>query len=78
VARSLFGFVVAQFAIFYVVSFAAHDSHPDVPLCLGDPPHRRILVRGVEWLEPSPRLAIVFKCAILAAGGAAIANQLLP
>jgi hypothetical protein len=30
---------------------------------------------AVEWLEPSPRLAIVFKCAILAAGGIAIAAQ---
>ena len=28
-------------------------------------------------LEPNRRLAILFKCAILAAGGAAIANQLL-
>jgi len=33
---------------------------------------------AVERLEPNRRLAIVFKCAILAAGGAAIANQLLP
>jgi hypothetical protein len=32
---------------------------------------------AVELLEPNPRLAIVFKCAILAAAGAAIANQLL-
>jgi hypothetical protein len=36
------------------------------------------LFAAVEWLEPNPRLAIVFKCAILAAGGAAIAKQLLP
>ena len=36
------------------------------------------LFTAVEWLEPNPRLAIVFKCAILAAGGAAIAKQLLP
>ena len=36
------------------------------------------LFTAVEWLEPNRRLAIVFKCAILAAGGAAIANQLLP
>jgi hypothetical protein len=32
---------------------------------------------GGDWLEPNRRLAIIFKCAILAAGGAAIANQLL-
>ena len=37
-----------------------------------------LLFGAVEWLEPNPRLAIVFKCAILAAGGAAIATQLLP
>jgi len=36
------------------------------------------LFAAVEWLEPDRRLAIVFKCAILAAGGAAIAAQLLP
>ena len=36
------------------------------------------LFTGVEWLEPNRRLAIVLKCAILAAGVAAIANQLLP
>jgi hypothetical protein len=36
------------------------------------------LFAAVEWLEPNRRLAIVFKCAILAAGGAAIAKQLLP
>jgi hypothetical protein len=35
------------------------------------------LSAGVDWLEPNRRLAIIFKCAILAAGGAAIANQLL-
>ena len=33
---------------------------------------------AVDWLEPNHRLAIVFKCAILAAGGAAIAKHLLP
>jgi hypothetical protein len=33
---------------------------------------------AVDWLEPNRRLAIVFKCAILAAGGAAIAKHLLP
>jgi hypothetical protein len=33
---------------------------------------------AVEWLEPNPRVAIVLKCAILAAGGAVIAKQLLP
>ena len=31
----------------------------------------------VERVEPNRRIAIVFKCAILAAGGAAIANRLL-
>ena len=33
---------------------------------------------AVDWLEPNRHLAIVFKCAILAAGGAAIAKHLLP
>ena len=33
---------------------------------------------AVERLEPSPRLALVFKCAIVVAGAAAIANHLLP
>ena len=33
---------------------------------------------AVERLEPNRRFAVVFKCAILAAGGAAIASQLLP
>jgi hypothetical protein len=36
------------------------------------------LFTAIEWLEPNRRLAVVFKCAILAAGAAAIANQLLP
>ena len=36
------------------------------------------LFAAIEWLEPNRRLAIIFKCAILAAGGAAIAKQLLP
>ena len=36
------------------------------------------LFRAVERLEPNHRLAIVLKCAILAAGGVAIAKQLLP
>jgi hypothetical protein len=35
------------------------------------------LFAAVELLEPDRRLAIVFKCAILAAGGAAAAKQLL-
>jgi hypothetical protein len=35
------------------------------------------LFAAVDWFEPNRRLAIVFKWAILAAGGAAIANQLL-
>ena len=33
---------------------------------------------AVDWLGPNRLLALVFKCAILAAGGAAIAKQLLP
>jgi hypothetical protein len=33
---------------------------------------------AVDWNEPNRRLALLLKCAILAAGGAAIANQLLP
>ena len=36
------------------------------------------LFAAVEWIEPNRLLAIVFKCAILATGGAAIAEQLLP
>jgi hypothetical protein len=32
----------------------------------------------VEWFEPNIRIAIILKCAILAAGGAVIANHLLP
>jgi hypothetical protein len=36
------------------------------------------LFAAVELLEPDRRLAIVFKCAILAKGGAAVAKQLLP
>jgi hypothetical protein len=34
--------------------------------------------RAVELFEPSPRAALAFKCAILATGGAAIVNHLLP
>ena len=30
----------------------------------------------VDGVEPNPRLAFVFKCALLAAGGAAIMTQL--
>jgi hypothetical protein len=33
---------------------------------------------AVDQFEPNRRLAIIFKCAIIAAAGAAIANQLLP
>jgi hypothetical protein len=33
------------------------------------------LFTAVDWLEPNRRLAIAFKCAILAAGAAAIANH---
>jgi hypothetical protein len=36
------------------------------------------LFAAVERLEPIHRLVVVLKCAILAAAGAAIANQLLP
>jgi hypothetical protein len=36
------------------------------------------LFGAVEYLEPNRRLAIVLKCAILAAGGAVIAKQLFP
>jgi hypothetical protein len=36
------------------------------------------LFTGLDWLEPNRHLAIIFKCAILAAGGIAIAEQLLP
>jgi hypothetical protein len=43
-------------------------------ICLGG----AFLFTAVENLEPNRRLALVLKCAILAAGGAAIANQLLP
>jgi hypothetical protein len=35
------------------------------------------LFTAVDLVEPNRRLAIVFKCALRAAGGAAIANQLL-
>jgi hypothetical protein len=33
---------------------------------------------AVDWLEPNRLLSLVFKCAILAAGGAVIAKQWLP
>jgi hypothetical protein len=33
---------------------------------------------AIDWLEPNRLLASLFKIAILAAGAAAIANQLLP
>jgi hypothetical protein len=36
------------------------------------------LFAAIDWLEQNRRLAIIFKCAILATGGAAIANQLSP
>jgi hypothetical protein len=36
------------------------------------------LFEAVDQLEPNRRLAIIFKCAIIAAGGVAIANPLLP
>jgi hypothetical protein len=34
------------------------------------------LFGAVDWFEPNRRLAIVLKCAILAAAGAAIADKL--
>ena len=37
-----------------------------------------LLFEAVGRLEPNRRLGIVLKCAILAAGGAVIAKQLLP
>ena len=36
------------------------------------------LFAAVEWIEPNRRLSIILKCAILATGGAAIAEHLLP
>jgi hypothetical protein len=36
------------------------------------------LFTGVDWFEPNRRFAIILKCAVLAAGGTAIANHLLP
>ena len=36
-----------------------------------------LLFAAVDRLEPNRRLAIALKCAIFAAGGAAIAKQLL-
>jgi hypothetical protein len=33
---------------------------------------------AVDGLEPNPRLAVIFKCALIAAGAAAIAHRLLP
>ena len=36
------------------------------------------LFTGVDWLEPNRRFAIILKCAIVAAGGIAIVEQLLP
>ena len=33
---------------------------------------------AVDRLEPNRRVALVFKCAILAAGGAVVAHHLLP
>jgi hypothetical protein len=37
-----------------------------------------VLFVAVEKIEPNRRFALVLKLAILAAGGAAIASQLLP
>jgi hypothetical protein len=36
------------------------------------------LFAEVDWLEPNRRFAIILKCAIIAAGGIAIAEQSLP
>ena len=33
------------------------------------------LFAAVEWFEPNTRIAIILKCAILAAGGAVVANR---
>jgi hypothetical protein len=57
-------------------------SSPDVgranfPLCLGDRHRRRLLVRGGRLARTNRRFAVILKCAILAAGGAVIAKQLL-
>ena len=35
------------------------------------------LFTAVDQFEPNRRLAVIFKCAIIAAAGAAIANRLL-
>jgi hypothetical protein len=35
------------------------------------------LFAAVEWFEPNRRLALICKCALLAAAGAAIASQLM-
>jgi hypothetical protein len=32
---------------------------------------------AIDWLEPNPRLAFIFKCALLAAGGVTIIMQLI-
>jgi len=37
-----------------------------------------IFLKAVNWFEPNRWVAIIFKCAILAAGAAAIVTQLLP
>jgi hypothetical protein len=37
-----------------------------------------VLFTAVEWFEPNRRLVIIFKCALPAAGVAAVATQLLP
>jgi hypothetical protein len=37
-----------------------------------------LLFEAVGRLEPNRRLAIILKCAILAAGGVVIAKQILP
>jgi hypothetical protein len=37
-----------------------------------------IFFKAIDWLELNRRVAIILKCAIIAASVAAIANQLLP
>jgi hypothetical protein len=53
------------------------DGDPDLPSYFANFVGA-FLFTGVDWLEPNRRFAIILKCAILAAGGIAIAEQLLP
>jgi hypothetical protein len=56
----------------------AHDRHPDLPSYFAIVFVGAFLFAGVDWLEPNRRFAIILKCAIIAAGGIAIAEQSLP